>query len=184
MAKGGGILGNVKPFTVNFVFGISSPEYIKISLDNNNIHDSFVNVEDIEWQWLCRCSRDKKWARMNKTRHRIYTVLKEPVLPWKQSPYPETQNPWGDVLDYSCKWAAETKSLDEAAAAVTLRVNLPEAGLEYDVFSGNCHYSGCVPGDSFDCTAYIDRLAGGWGNGRLANCSDCACMVATFSNIF
>jgi hypothetical protein len=129
---------------------------------------------------------------MNKSRHRIYTVLKEPLLPWKQSPYQDTQNPWSDALDYSCNWAEGTKTLDAAEAAIITRVNLPEGGLKYNKDAGACHYTACASGDiystdtivdSFNCTAYIDRLGGGWGNGIYVNCSDCACIVATFSNI-
>jgi hypothetical protein len=109
-AQGGGILGDVKPMTVNFGFGISSPEYIEIKLDRNGIKDAGVNFQDIEWQWMYRHIGRKKWYRMDRTRHRIYTVLKEPAMPWKQSPYPDTQNPWSDVLDFSCVWARGTKS--------------------------------------------------------------------------
>lgn len=182
-ALGGGILGDVKPMTVNFIFGISSPEYIEIKLDGNHIKDAAVNIDDIKWQWMYRCIRHKKWYKMDRSRHRIYTVLKEPVTPWKQRPCPDTQNPWSEVLDFSCQWARGTNSLDEAAAAITTKVNLPEGKMEYDDSTGDCHYSGCTPGDRFSCTAYIDRLKGGPGNGKYVNCSDCASIVGTFSNI-
>jgi hypothetical protein len=193
-AQGGGILGDVKPMTVNFGFGISSPEYIEIKLDRNGIKDAGVNFHDIEWQWMYRHVGRKKWYRMDRTRHRIYTVLKEPVAPWKQSPYPDTQNPWSEVLDFSCEWARGTNSLDAAAAAITTKVNLPTGEFEYDNSMGAWHYStiraldpsgeGGLPySDDFYCTRYIERLKGGWGHGNLVNCTDCACMVTTFSNI-
>jgi hypothetical protein len=187
-ATGGGILGRVDPITVNFVHGISSPEYIEIELDHNHIKDAAVNVEDIEWQWMCRCIGHKKWQNMDKTRHRIYTVLKEPVLPWKQHPYPDTQNPWSDVLDFSCKWARGANSSDAAAAAITTRVNQSAGIFEYDIPGGGaCHYSDSYSDPEitglFNCTAYIDRLNGGPGNGKYVNCADCASIVGTFSNI-
>jgi hypothetical protein len=34
----------------------------------------------------------------------------------------------------------------------------------------------------FDCTAFLERLAGGWGNGSYVNCTDCATIVSTFAN--
>jgi hypothetical protein len=191
-AQGGGVLGDVKPMTVNFVLGISSPEYIEIALDGNGIKDAGVNAQDIEWQWMYRCIGHKEWYSMDKTKHRIYTVLKEPVMPWKQSPYPDTQNPWTDVLDFSCVWARRTNSLDAAAAAITKNVNLPTGEFEYDNDKGACHYStgdaidrdhilGDAP-DVFYCTQYIERLNGGWGMGKWVNCTDCASIVLTFSN--
>jgi len=192
-AQGGGILGDVKPMTVNFGFGISSPEYIEIKLDRNGIKDAGVNFHDIEWQWMYRHVGRKKWYRMDRTRHRIYTVLKEPVAPWKQSPYPDTQNPSSEVLDFSCEWARGTNSLDAAAAAITTKVNLPVGEFEYDNSMGAWHYSTAratdpwgddpTASDVFHCTKYIERLNGGWGFGKLVNCTDCACMVTTFSNI-
>lgn len=192
-AQGGGILGDVKPMTVNFGFGISSPEHIEIKLDRNGIKAAGVNVQDIEWQWMYRHIGRKKWYRMDRTRHRIYTVLKEPVMPWKQSPYPDTQNPWSDVLDFSCEWARRTKSLDAAAAAITTKVNLPMGEFEYDWIAGDCHYSTAFVSDPwgddptapdvFHCTEYVERLNGGYGYGKYVNCRDCASVVATFSNI-
>jgi hypothetical protein len=43
---------------------------------------------------------------------------------------------------------------------------------------GSSHYSL----GNFDCTAFIDRLRGGIGNGVYVNCSDCATIVSTFAN--
>ena len=45
---------------------------------------------------------------------------------------------------------------------------------------GSSHYSW---GGGFDCSAFIDRLQGGTGNGNYVNCSDCATFVSTFANI-
>lgn len=183
-AQGGGILGDIDPMTVNFATGISTPEYIEIELDDNDIKDATVSVEDIEWQWMYRCIGHRKWHKMDKTRHRIYTVIKEPVMPWKQQPYPNTQNPWTDVLDFSCEWAQGNNLLDAAAAAITTKVNQPVGIFEYDIPGGGAsHYSGFATTDLFNCTAYINRLNGGPGNGKYINCTDCASIVGTFSNI-
>jgi hypothetical protein len=35
----------------------------------------------------------------------------------------------------------------------------------------------------FDCSAFLERLAGGFGNGPYVNCSDCATIVSSFANI-
>ncbi len=192
-ARGGGILGEVKPMIVNFVYGVSSPEYIEFILNDNHIGDATVNVENIKWQWMCRCIKHKKWYNIQKTKHRIYTVLKEPVMPWKQHPYPDAQNPWSEVLDFSCEWARGTNSVDAAAAAITTMVNLPVGKIEYDNINGSAHYAGprvMDPGGDdpcarnlFYCTFYLERLKGGHGNGKYVNCTDCASIVCTFSNI-
>lgn len=35
----------------------------------------------------------------------------------------------------------------------------------------------------FNCTAFLERLHGGVGNGQYVNCSDCATFTSTFANI-
>ncbi|MDB6000045.1 MAG: LamG domain protein jellyroll fold domain protein, partial [Rhizobacter sp.] len=39
-----------------------------------------------------------------------------------------------------------------------------------------------APWNHFDCTAWLERLAGGLGNGPYVNCTDCATIVSTFAN--
>jgi hypothetical protein len=39
-----------------------------------------------------------------------------------------------------------------------------------------------APEGYFNCTAFLDRLRGGIGNGRYLNCTDCATIVSTFAN--
>jgi hypothetical protein len=35
----------------------------------------------------------------------------------------------------------------------------------------------------FDCSAFVERVLGGEGNGPFVNCTDCACMVSTLANV-
>jgi hypothetical protein len=44
---------------------------------------------------------------------------------------------------------------------------------------GSSHYT---IGGSFNCTAFLDRLHGGFGNGQYVNCTDCGTIVSVFSN--
>ena len=44
---------------------------------------------------------------------------------------------------------------------------------------GSSHYSA----SGFDCTAFIDLLDGGLGNGIYVNCSDCATIVSTLVDV-
>jgi hypothetical protein len=116
------------------------------------------------------------------TRHRIYILIDVPTRPWNQAPFgsANTQLPWTDVLDYACRWAEGATSTDMAAALVTQSVyNLGPSVVTYDCpGGGSSHYSWL----NFDCTAFIDRLHGGIGNGVYVNCSDCAAIVSTFAN--
>jgi hypothetical protein len=51
--------------------------------------------------------------------------------------------------------------------------------VEYDCpGGGSSHYSA----GNFACTAFLDRVRGGFGNGRYVNCSDCGTIVSTFAN--
>ena len=180
----GGILGQIDSKTVQFSNGISVPEFVEFELNHNTISSNGVKIENIKWQWMYRCKGHKTWKNMDITRHRIYLVIKEPILPWKQTPFPNNQNPWTQVLEYSCDWAQSQTTLDGATTAVTTKVNQPVGNVEYDIPGGGAsHYSGYPITARFNCTAYLDRLNGGPGNGKYVNCTDCASIVATFSNI-
>jgi hypothetical protein len=106
-------------------------------------------------------------------------LLDLPTAPWQQAPGAMAL-PWTEVLDHACRWAAGATTVDGAAAAVTRAVyNLGPATVRYDCPGGGAtHYA--YP--AFDCTAWLDRLRGGLGNGIFLNCTDCATIVSTFAN--
>lgn len=138
-----------------------------------------VNVSDVHWRW-----KRKLWwifsRKVDVSHHRFYIVLEAPNEPWKQSPYPDSQNPWTEALDFSCVWAAGQSSIDSVAAKVAENVNIgPYA---YDMSSGDTHY-GLYHPRRYNLTAFLDRLNGGWGNGSIVNCSDCGMSTTVFTNL-
>jgi hypothetical protein len=84
------------------------------------------------------------------------------------------------VLDYSCRWARGAETSPAAAAAITRAIyDLAPELIEYGCpIEAATQYS--TP--SFECTAFLDRIRGGIGNGRYVNCTDCATIVSTFAN--
>jgi len=86
-------------------------------------------------------------------------------------------------LDYACSWARWTKTRDEAAGKVTENVYaLGPSLLEYDCPGGGSNHYATFSG-TFNCTKFLERLKGLTGNGKYINCTDCATIVSTFSNI-
>jgi hypothetical protein len=170
---------HVKARPVNFVNGQTG--FVSFELDLPFAHSS-VHVRDVEWHWEYRLRPHHPWHHFAVTRHRLYFVLDVPTGPWKQAPFnaANTQLPWTDVLDYACRWAEGATSTDMAAALVTQSVyDLGPSIVTYDCpGGGSSHYSW----PNFDCTAFVDRLRGGIGNGVYVNCSDCATIVSTFAN--
>jgi hypothetical protein len=143
-------------------------------------------VHQVTWRWQYRVAGGA-WNDFEESRHRIYTLLKMPTEPWQQFPYnrTNTQLPWTDVLDYACRWAGGTFTLDDAAARLTDAVNdLGRAVVKYDCAGGGgTHYTVFTPFIAFDCTGFLELLRGIWGRPPLVNCIDCATIVSTFSNI-
>lgn len=172
------VLGDVQAKYV-FLCG-GETEFETFELKNARIWDEGVGVNDIVWRWQYRLSRNSPWVDFEVTRHRIYTILRVPTCPWQQEPYVDsnTQLPWAEVLDYACNWASSAKLVDDAATRITERVyNLGRGVLKYKTVT---YYArGC----SFDCTAFLERLRGGMGNGVYVNCTDCATIVSSFANI-
>ncbi|MBI1787477.1 MAG: hypothetical protein HYR60_07995 [Acidobacteria bacterium] len=171
---------HVKARPVNFTNGQSG--FVVFELIDPPIAHGRVGIWDVEWHWEYRLGPYHPWHHFSTTRHRFYVVLDTPTAPWKQAPYNmgNTQMPWTDVLDYACRWAAGATSTEMAAALVTQSVYALGPGVvTYDCpGGGSSHYSW----GNFDCTAFLDRLHGGVGNGVYINCSDCATIVSTFAN--
>jgi len=181
-ARGGGVLGAIDPQTITLGSGVSVPEFVSFELRHHQIGAGGINVQDIKWEWEFRCCGGSKWEPLATTRHRIYIVLEEPKLPWKQQPVADTQNPWTEALDYACVWAAGQQNQVDAATAITKHINA-NVGLVYDNASGAPFYELPPQYDKFELTQFLAYLTNGTGLGNIVNCMDCATITTTFSNL-
>ncbi len=166
----------LKSTTVKIQGGVSTPAWI--TLESTSLPKT-VSVTDVTWSW-----KRKLWwifsQKFEASHHRFYILLDEPREPWKQSPFPDAQNPWAEALDYACSWASGEGSLDGAEEKITDALN--SGPYSYDMNNGATHYGVYGP-RKYNLTAFLDRLAGGWGAGSIVNCSDCGMSVTTFSNL-
>jgi hypothetical protein len=178
----GNVLGEVKARKITFPAG-GVTQFETFQLHRVRLWGAGIGVRTTIWQWQYRLSKKGKWKNLTITRHRIYSVLAVPTAPWQQTPYNSAnlQLPWTEVLDYACSWAFLKTSRDAAAARVTQAVyDLGPSIVVYDCpGGGSSHYAL----GSFNCTAFLERLSGGIGNGQYVNCTDCATIVSTFANI-
>ena len=181
-ARGGGVLGQLDPQTITLANGVSVPEFVAFELRDHLIGVDGITVEDITWNWEFRCCGGSKWEPLATTRHRIYIVLEEPKLPWRQLPAADTQVPWTEALDRACVWAAGQHNQIDAAAAITKQVNA-NLGLVYDNASGAPFYEPQPLCDKFELTQFLAYLTNGTGLGNIVNCMDCATITTTFSNL-
>jgi hypothetical protein len=166
----------LKKTEVHIQGGVSSPAWV--SFESTQI-PSAVMVRNTEWRW-----RRKLWwfiaQAFGTTRHRFYVVSDVPKEPWKQTPFPDTQNPWTEALDYACVWATGQTTTTDIAARITEKVN--SGPYSYDQNGGYTHYGTYNP-RKYNLTAFLDRLGGGIGNGSVVNCTDCGLAVTTFANV-
>jgi len=164
----------------------SGEEFELFNLDNVRISSAGVTVSDIIWRWQFRTD-STDWIDFATTTHRIFTVLAMPTAPWDPKSFEDsnTQQPWVEVLDYACRWAASATQIDEAATLVTRSVNgLGPSLLHYDNQNGAGMGFVIDAPDSFDCTDFLRVLRDQRNkHGRGVNCDDCAAVVASFANI-
>ena len=180
-ARGGGVLGAIDPQTITLGSGVSVPEFVSFELRHHQIGAGGINVHDIKWEWEFRCCGGSEWEPLATTRHRIYIVLEEPKLPWKQVAG-DNQNAWTEALDYACVWAAGRQNQVDAATAITEHINA-NVGLVYDNVSGAPFYELGPQYDKFELTQFLAYLTNGTGLGNIVNCMDCATITTTFSNL-
>ncbi len=178
----GNVLGEVRARHVTF--GAANETGFEVFvLEHTKLNAAFVGTRTTAWRWQYRTSPSGPWTDFETTTHRIYLVLDLPTAPWQQQPYASgnTQLPWTEALDHACKWALTATDAEDAACRITRAVyQLGPGTVTYDCpGGGSTHYA--YP--AFNCTALLDRLRGGPGAGLYVNCTDCATLVATFSDL-
>jgi hypothetical protein len=182
------VLGRVSPTAITFGPNGESP-FHELPLAAVRIWTRGVGVDDIAWRWQIRRNTGDPWQDIGVTEHRIFTVLDRPTPPWTQLPMASTntQLPWTDLLEYTCRWAAGAHTADEAASLITTAINgLGDSVVQYDCpGQGGTHYTWFygTPWVVFDCTAFLELLRGDPLASRYVNCVDCATMVASLSNV-
>lgn len=178
----GSVLGDIEPTVINFDDGGERTARV-LPFDSPGLGTTAVGIHDVSWKWQYRRRPHAPWTSLRTTQHRIYAVLRTPRDPWRQQPWTpiNTQLPWADVLAHACRMASGARTAEDAAARITRAVN----GLGPQFIEYGCEIQGWPAYASlqyFDCSAFLDVLAGGLGNGRYVNCTDCATIVSTFAN--
>ncbi|MEO1364091.1 MAG: hypothetical protein AAFU86_09995 [Pseudomonadota bacterium] len=175
------VLGPTETATVNFAAN-GKRNGLKLTLQAPGLAQTGVGAFDVNWRWQYKDSFAAPWTDFATTEHRILVTLQPPTRPWVQTPFAasNTQLPWAEVLEWACQWAAFTGTPGAASRAITSAVfNLGPRRIAYDCTGGNpTNYS--YP--EFDCSAFLERLAGQYGRGPRVNCTDCATIVSTFAN--
>jgi len=177
---GGNVLGRVRARTVTFGAGGQTPME-PFELEDVKLSHWGVGVRTVAWRWEYRAGGGD-WKSIATSRHLIYSLVSVPKPAWQQQPFApgNVEVLWTEVLNYACEWARGAHDEGEAARLVTEAVyRLGPAAVTYDCVGGGAtHYANF----GFDCTAFLERLGGGVGNGYYVNCTDCATITSTFAN--
>jgi hypothetical protein len=132
-----------------------------------------VERADVSLDWYARLiPGPAQTAAIGSAVHRVYIILGRPTAPWGQQPA------WVAALDRACGWAAGASNVDDAARLVTERYN-GSGVVSYDTVQGATKYGN----PTFNLTAMLERLNGGFGLGEKVNCTDSANTVSTLANL-
>jgi len=183
-ATGGKLLGD--PAAAQVSFDANGSAAAMLALVEHDLIEGSVTVTDETLTW--QISPDNRtWSWLATTRHRVYLTLALPQAPWTQGAAqggtPPVNEPWTDVLDWACAWAAGLDDVSEVAEQITQAVNgngNAAGGVVYEPVRGATTYSAF---GRFQCTAFLARLNGANPQSNFVNCADCASIVTTFANI-
>jgi hypothetical protein len=178
------VFGNIKSGVLRFGAG-SGRETLLMETETSFAATRGVGAYTVVWQWQFRERSAPVWTDITRTRHRIYITLDDPTLPWTQRPVSaeNAQLLWTEVLDVACAWARGARTKDEAAIRITAAVfSLGGVLLQYGCSIGTVEMYSSTLLNLFFCSAFLERLRGGFGNGPFVNCSDCASIVSTLAN--
>lgn len=172
----GSVLGEIADSTISFG-STGASGVIELELQGHRIKRAGVGVYQVSWIW--EYLEGGAWEPFARTEHKAYILLDEPGEPWSQgvlsSGEDEPSLAWAEALELACDWAAGATNQDEAAALITKRVNSnPHLSYDFPSFFVDC----C---ESYMLSCFIGLLRAGVT--FPLNCDDCACAVATFSNL-
>jgi hypothetical protein len=188
LAAGTSVLGSVAPVTLTFDAGERRRRFL-MELSRPAVDLRGVGRHSVVWNWQYRLGSAEPWRTFDESKHEVFTTLGLPTAPWQQVPDgpSNSQLPWTEVLELACSWASGARSADDAAMRITSSVfALGEASLfEYGcpIWAMEMYAKSFPPWNHFDCTAFLERVGGGLGNGPYVNCTDCATIVSTLANI-
>lgn len=131
-----------------------------------------VRSFSLELQWYCeRINRSKTQKKHIATSiNKIFIVLDEPPCPWARTGQLE---PWSDVLNYSCCWAAGENTSKDAAEKIT-RSLYSEIGGKYQ---SDPQYTS-ISSETFNLEYFLNNIPYIKG----VNCWDMGESLVTFSN--
>ncbi len=184
-----GSLGDVLKTSVDFVNGVSNPEYITFQVEGITPTCIQKTTNDV-WLWKMENLNEtgsQTWVLNTSGVHTVYTILNEPVAPWDNAE-DSASNAWVSVMNIVCSdtpWAGGTETITGAASRVTKAI-YNSGRFEYDeTGGGGANYTsfGISSVEFFDLSAWINRLSGGVGLGPEVNCWDCANGVVSMCNI-
>lgn len=175
----GNVLGKVTEAEVTFADNGES-DFVTFLLDDVRLEQRGVGISKNIWKWQFRVPPNCIWTDFAKTTHKIYTVLDVPHDPWSQdvSSADNSQLPWAEVLDVACDWADSAQNPTQATKLITR--NTYELGYGLVTYLGD---PSSYAHANFDCTNFLRLLRGQDGMGKTFNCSDCATIVTSLSNI-
>jgi len=186
-ASSGNVLGNIDKTEVHFPASSANAHTTSaiLNLSNETMTSGGIQSNDFTWTWYYKIG-NASWIQLATTNHRIYVILDTPAAPWKTSRTNPTINqlPWIDVLDHAVNWAATAVNETSAATKITNHV-YSNLNLTYQGGTAYILQGATAPWKTvFLCTEFLNMLAGESGTpGKAVNCTDCATIVTTFSNI-
>jgi hypothetical protein len=127
----------------------------------------------------------KKIGIQKSKNHTIFTILDKPTEPWGDGSAASEEKPWVSVLDKLCKdWVKDQPDEDITTGKLVEKVF--HSGFNYDTLAGASFYTSGLCNRFADLKKWMNGLNGkplAYQNGKKVNCTDCATVVTSLSNM-
>ena len=166
-------IGNLGTATVSFPGGTPNiSSYVTFTSPSSNV-PSTIGKYAFTWKWYVTTVNDsilESDADIGNTgTHTYYTVITTPQAPMDE--------PWTEVLDYSCDWASGKSTASSAATEITKKIYGNVGGI-YDTIDGSYFYAGNYSTGSFNLSGFLNAIP----SVDTLNCYDCGKALKIFSN--
>lgn len=157
-----------------------------ITFSNHTFGTKGIVGQDVSIKWQYSLDH-QTWINTTITTHKVYSVLDYPKAPWGKADLEFTSLPWTELLDFLIDYVKGITSKDKLAKKITETV-YSNLRLIYDTEQGASFYTGTFTDSGgnekygFNLKKFLDEDHKN--HSFTLNCTDCACLVTTFANLY
>ncbi|XCP85351.1 LamG-like jellyroll fold domain-containing protein [Roseburia hominis] len=171
-------LGNSNEVSIKLNGYKQETQFLSVDFPAHTIR-SAVNSFQLVLEWQVKLENKDDWIRLAVSQNTVYVIPRLPDVPWIGSTLPCIP-----FIELSYPWVKGASTCEEIAGRITSKINSMHDVFSYETMRGAPRYVSGAAGVDYNRLLNDLQNSGTLSVPVKINCSDCACMVAIFSNLW